>query len=190
MHEKICADLAAILTEAIKGLRHEIVVDFSALSDRCIHCASIFQDPASLQVAVALYASAKIHQRLHDDVQKQAQVERQLATLFESGLVALQRQDEELFLKTMKKVMDLIRTVDSNIKLFVDEVLEKARLTKGARIFRHGISVQRVADILGISSWELQTYLGKTQIIDEETQREDPRARLRSAKKLFNLDAR
>ncbi len=188
MHDKVCQDITVLLEEAVRGLRHEAVVDFSALSNRCIHCASIFQDPASLQTAVALYASAKIHQRLHEDPKKQGWVEQQLIVLFEAALAALKDHNEEGFIKAMTRVIALIRTVDKDINLFVDEVLEKARLTKGAKIFRHGISVQRVADMLGVSSWDLRGYLGKTQILEGETLREDPKRRLRCAKKLFDIE--
>ena len=186
MYEKVNQDLTALIDQVIRGLTHEISVDFSVLSNQCIHCASIFQDAASLQLAVGLYALSKVHQRLHDDRGKDwIDLEKKLVVLFELCKGALTKSDELAFMANMKKIIESIRQVDSHINLFVDEVIEKAKITKGASMFRHGLSVQRVADILGISSWDLMGYLGKTQILENEDLREDSKARLLYAKKIF-----
>ena len=185
MYEKVCHDLTDLIDQTIRGLKHEVQVDFSALSNQCIHCASIFQDAASLQLAVGLYALAKIHQRLHDEAGTLADLEKKLIILFERCRTALIQQDESAFMASMKKIIDSIRQVDHHINLFVDEVLEKAKINKGAGMFRHGLSIQRVADILGISSWDLMGYLGKTQILENEDLREDAKARLLYARKIL-----
>src|SRR3989338_1250105 len=186
MYEKVCIDLTDVLNNVLKGLRHEAKIDFIPLSDHCIHCASVFQDPASLQVAVVVYAIGKIHQRIDSESQR-LKLEKQLISLFEKCIDHIKNNNEKGFLETMRKAFDVIRVVDKNISMFVDEVLDKAKLTKGIKIFRHGISVRKTAEILGISSWDLMSYRGKTQILEEEKLREDPKSRFLYAKKIFDV---
>ena len=42
-------------------------------------------------------------------------------------------------------------------------MLDAARIKKGSKMHQHGISMARTAELLGITQWELQDYIGKQQ---------------------------
>ena len=67
------------------------------------------------------------------------------------------------------------------------KVINKAKINKGSRIYEHGISIGRTSDLMGISQWELMSYVGKTNIEDiGETQKvTSVRKRIAIAKQLF-----
>ena len=60
----------------------------------------------------------------------------------------------------------IISTIDSKLKLYIGEVITQAEIKKGSKLYAHGISLGRAAEVLGISQWELMFYIGKTKLID------------------------
>jgi hypothetical protein len=39
-----------------------------------------------------------------------------------------------------------------------------SKISKGSRLYEHGISIGRTAKLLGVSKWDLMQYAGKTGI--------------------------
>ncbi len=65
------------------------------------------------------------------------------------------------------------------------EVIESSQVKKGTKIYDHGISLERAASILGISQWELSSYIGNT-IIDKYLEEGVPLVRrMKHARELF-----
>ena len=62
-----------------------------------------------------------------------------------------------------------------------------AQIKKGSRLYEHGLSMAKSAEILGIGQWELMSYVGKTRIIDEEAVTTGVKKRLDVARKIFNV---
>ena len=49
---------------------------------------------------------------------------------------------------------------------YIKDVFRKAEINKASRIYEHGISMQKTAELLGISIFELAEYAGSTGIGD------------------------
>ncbi|MEM4282718.1 MAG: hypothetical protein QXU88_02695 [Candidatus Woesearchaeota archaeon] len=160
MEQVIKEDILSVLERAIDILRTKEVPDYiamSELSNHTIHDASIYQDEDSISIAVMIYALAKIVQRC---------CERgfgypPFVPLLENAKRALGADDIEGFRNAIKAIMSIIATVDKRAKLFVQEVLDKARIKKGSALAEHGLSIAKTAEILGISQWELMSYIGR-----------------------------
>ena len=59
-------------------------------------------------------------------------------------------------------------------------------INKASRIYEHGISMQRTAELLGISEWELSEYAGRTGISDVNLSiTMDIKTRIEKAMELF-----
>ena len=84
----------------------------------------------------------------------------------------------------MKDIMNLISEVDSKIKMYIEEVISQAKIKKGSKIYEHGISAARAAEILGISQWELMGYIGNT-VSSENISTGRAKKRLLFARELF-----
>ncbi|MCX6711367.1 MAG: hypothetical protein NTZ02_04760, partial [Candidatus Woesearchaeota archaeon] len=67
----------------------------------------------------------------------------------------------------MKKLIDYISKTDSMTKKYIEEVISQAKIKKGERIYEHGISMARAAEILGISQWQLMAYIGNSEDTDQ-----------------------
>ncbi len=181
MNEIIRKDILKVLSSTIEAFKQQRFQDFSAISNQTIHNATIYQDEDSLAVAVLVYALGKVATRCMETGGKCPNLLPQLNAL--DGLLAQDRQEE--YRAAMRKILDDIRAFDEKMHMYIEEVLQKARLKKGSKLHEHGISIARAAEILGISQWELMSYIGKTSVPDMHAAKEDVRTRYKRARALF-----
>ena len=62
----------------------------------------------------------------------------------------------------MRLVLSEIGKCDAKLKVYIQEVLQQSKIKKASKLHEHGISIARTAELLGLSQWELQNYIGKT----------------------------
>ena len=63
-------------------------------------------------------------------------------------------------------VAETLAGAAGTIKPFIQEVLRKAAINKAGKVYEHGISQGQTAAMLGITQWELASYLGETKSTD------------------------
>jgi hypothetical protein len=181
MNEVIKKDILEIIAGILgifeKG-EHGDVLELSRLSDRTIHDASIFQDEDSIGMAVVAYSLSKIYMRKKSiDVVVVAGLRKAHDLLLDD--------DYDDYRKKIKEILKRIADEDKKIGLYIQEVVSQAEVKKGSRIYEHGISLARAAEILGISQWELSSYVGNTTISDEDLERIPVKKRIEFTRKLF-----
>jgi hypothetical protein len=159
-------DLLQILRKAQRYINSKDSKKLKHLSDFTIHNTSIFQDPDSLSIAVVVYAISKLLERWGFD----SEYSEEARNLLGSAQFLLEQDKLKEYRDEVKKLVEFTSTVDKAFKLYVEQVLEKAQIKKGSRLYEHGISAARAADLLGIGQWELMSYIGKTRIHDEPTE--------------------
>ncbi len=167
MNTEIKQDVLAILTDVIKIMQQkEIrdVLELKELSNHTLHNASIFQDHDAVTIGVLVYALAKIFERDFHNPAYYARVTKKLIEARSS----LERNDIDNYRLCIKEIFSIIQQVDYKLRMYIEEVLDKARINKGSRLFAHGLSIARVAEMLNVSRWELMEYVGKTRIADQE----------------------
>ena len=180
MRQIIKEDVLDVIKKVIEALKRE---DYSALvelSNHTIHDASIFQEDDPLTLAVLLYALSKVINRAIERGQTPPAVTEKLQKAQE----ALQADDDNSYRATIKTLLQEIGQYDAQLKLYIQEVLQQARIKKASKLHEHGISIARTAELLGLSQWELQAYIGKT-ILDIPHDGVKETERLKRARELF-----
>ena len=180
MNPVVVKDIIDTLGKVLIALKSKDSVAISELSNHVIHDASIFQDDDSVSFAILVYAVSKIIQRCVDTgvcFNKFESVLKDAFDLIKSG-------DFDGYRSRIHDVFALIKSADDKLKLYVEEVIHKAKVKKGSKMYEHGISVARTSEILGISQWELMNYVGKTRI-GESSYDEDVKKRINIARRLF-----
>lgn len=159
MRNEIKEDILAVLSQAMNILETDEHPEhaLSELSNHIIHDASIFQDDDSVSVAVLIYALSKVVQHCCEKNIEYKHMTKEIKIAYEF----LYRHDVTGYRAAIKELFEQIKTVDGKIKLYIQEVLDKARIKKGSKMHEHGISTARTAELLGITQWELQNYIGK-----------------------------
>ncbi len=183
MNDTIKEDIIFILSAAIDILKVKEEKDTSELkelSNRTIHNASIFQDEDSVSIAILIYSLSKVIEREVDELNYD-----NILFFLEKAKDYLSKNRIDDYRKIIKRAFTVISGMDSRLKLYIEEVINQAQIKKGSKIYEHGISLARAAEILGVSQWELMFYIGKTKIIDKTKENVDVKDRLKFARGLF-----
>ncbi len=154
---KVLADLVGILEVEEEGDAAEL----RELSNHTIHNASIFQDEDSVSIAILIYSLSKVIERKEGRVNY-----RVLLKIAIDAKKNLEGNNIDEYRRAIRKIFDFISTIDTKLKLYIEEVINQAQIKKGSKLYAHGISMARAAEILGVSQWELMFYIGKTKLTD------------------------
>jgi len=183
MKDRVKEDILAVLDRAIAILmtkEERDLVELKGLSNNTIHNASVFQDKDSVTVAIVIYSLSKI-------LERKGELSFSILDKLNIAKQELQKDNFKGYRKLMKDLLKEISKIDSRLELFIEKVIEQAEIKKGSKLYEHGISIAQAADILGISPWELMSYIGKTKIVDRAVVGENIKARLNFARGLFGL---
>lgn len=155
-------DMVKVLKRAQRYINNGNSKRLKHLSDYTIHNASVYQDSDSLSVAVIVYALSKLLERFGFDSEHAEQAR----NLLGSAQFSLEQNNIEEYRDNAKKLFEFISSIEKQFKIYVDKVLEKAKIKKGGSLYEQGLSAATSADFMGISQWELVSYIGKTRIHD------------------------
>lgn len=180
MKDVVRTDNLAVVAATIEALQQGNYGDLGGISNRTTHNAAIYQDEDSLGIAILVYAISKVALRCGEHDKVCPDFVPRLRELDK----ALMQNDDAAYRTTIKVLFDDIKKTDDKLHLYIDDVLRKARLKKAAKLHEHGISIERAAEMLGISHWEMLSYIGKTNIPDYAPA-DDASRRLDIARKLF-----
>ncbi len=167
MRSVIKEDILKVLGKAVEALESDNHEELRKLSNQTIHDAGIFQEDEPLMIAVMMYALAKVIENCKDQEKHVPEV----IPLLKEAYDYLENNDFNGYHASIKKVLRLIELEDEKIGLFTQEVLRKALIKKGSNIHQHGISIARTAEMLGLSQWELQEYIGKFRLDEKKSGR-------------------
>ena len=146
------------------------------LSNHTIHNASTYQDEDSIAIAVLTYALAKLLAR-GIGIQR-------IPLLIRKARDALQQDRDKVYRSNIKWALREIARKDAQFTMYIGEVITHAEIKKGEKLYEHGLSLAKAAELLGITQWELMQYAGK-QEIDVPFAATNLRSRIQLAKRLF-----
>lgn len=180
MRQIIKDDILDVLGKTIQALKEEDYSKLVELSNHTIHDASIFQEDDPLTLAILVYALSKV---IHRCVEK-GHACPLVAPGIQKAKEALENDDDNAYRTTVKNLLQDIGEYDTQLKMYIQEVIQQSRIKKASKIHEHGISIARTAELLGLSQWELQNYIGKT-VTDIPHDGMKVTERLRRARELF-----
>ncbi|MGM5481952.1 MAG: hypothetical protein ACQESF_00675 [Nanobdellota archaeon] len=158
MIDEIKKDILDILDKTVKALENHQTGKIRELSNHTIHNSSIYQDKDAINIAVVIYALSKLIEKHHDYLD--------IISKLKQAKEMLEKNDIKGYEDGLAGTVDIIYTFDKKINFYTKHIINRAGIKKGSRIYEHGISLARTAEILNISQWELAKYLGQTNIPD------------------------
>jgi len=161
MFPELKKTIIEILEKAIVYIKNE--KDFSELkelSNHTIHSASEYKDEDAIITSIIIYSLYKVCSG-KKGIKKQEQ-EKVIAHL-KVLIASLKKDNYKEYNKTIKQLTALIKKLDKEYSLYVGELFVKAKLVKGAMMFKHGLSLSYVSSLLNINKWDLMSYVGKTK---------------------------
>ena len=176
-----------ILKDSLNAIAFNKTNNLREYSDKIIHSASIYQDENIVSVSVLIYALSKIYERKNYRNCRDWEKFNQIVVInLKKAVETLEKDNDSDYYKAIKGISESINGLDRKLKLYIEQVFEKAKIHRASRLHEHGISVGRTADILGISKWEIMDYIGHTGISDVKESKTLPiDRRLKKAREIF-----
>jgi hypothetical protein len=158
-------NLIILLTEAKEAIVNNEPHKLKVLSDQTIHSATIYQDTDSILVAVIIYSLGKITEREgYRLMEGWDQFYKAFMTNIDEGIKALEKRDEEKFIACLGAIRNSIHSISGNLSNYIKDVFYKAEINKAFKLYEHGLSAEKTADLLGVSLWDLAGYIGQSTV--------------------------
>lgn len=187
MQPRVKEDIISALNEAYNAFERFDIARLNQISNFTIHNAGIFQDHDSISFAVLIYALAKVCGRERErDYANWKGFTGQILGLMREARKSLTAGKYPLYQKNIKRMFKIIGSLDKKLAEYATEVAEQAKVKKGSKVYEHGISAGRAAELMGISEWELMSYVGEVGIADKMGQTVSAEQRLKNAKRIFH----
>jgi len=189
MQENIKRDLIYILKNTIRALKRGDLAGLREQSNKTVHNSSIYQDKYSISISVVIFTLFKVLEKentSHD--QNWPSIRKLILNELNISKNAIRKDKPYILSKSLRKIVQSLKKLDKHAGHFMQEASELSKIKKAYGIYRHGISIGKAADLLGISRWELQPYLGKTRESENPHSQSKPVAeRVKIAKEIFNI---
>ena len=152
----------SVLDQVKAALLNKDAISLRDLSNQTIHCASSVQDSGSITIAVLIYALSKIVERNdYERIKSWDLFVKKFNSFLDLAISALEKNNFEAQDRHLLKARQTLESVAHNIHSYVQEVLRKAAINKGSKLYEHGLSLEQTSKLLGITQWELSEYTGQ-----------------------------
>jgi len=158
-------NIIRILKETQRAIEEGNSNEIKKLSDQTIHSATISQDADNIVVAVMVYSIGKIIEREHyREMPGWKEFYSILIKNLSLSIKSLEKNDIVGFRIYIGRIRNSINKIDENLSGYIRDVFQKAQINKAFKIYEHGLSSEKTASLLGISPWDLASYIGQSSI--------------------------
>jgi gas vesicle protein len=180
-------DVLNALKEVVTAIKENRFVDLHAISDHVLHAITIYQDIEIVDVAIITYALDKIFAK--EKYKKHKKIKQFVKTILyqlQNAIANLEKENYESYSNILKEIFSTIEDFSKSIKLYIEDVMHFARIKKGTKLYEHGLSLGKAAELTQVSKWELMPAIGETAIHEQfTTSKRINERRIEFAKKLF-----
>jgi len=157
------------------------------LSDQTIHTATISQDADNIIVAVLVYSLSKILEREHyKELEGWDNFYNKLLKNIDISIVALEQNQIEKARLHLGKIREDINLVSPDLQRYIKDTFRKAEINKAFKLYEHGLSSEKTARLLGVSLWDLSSYIGQSSISEANVSETLPiKTRIKYAEEIF-----
>jgi len=180
MEDAVKKDILGVLSHVLPAMKKYDTASVIELSNHVIHDAATYQDTDSISIAVMIYALGKMMDRCKEKDINISPIVDSVEKLYN----ALKDGNFGDYNRNMERIFDSIKKIDNKMSLYIEEVLMKAKIKKGSKIHEHGLSVARTAELMGVSQWDLMSYVGNIPM-PYEKENISVKQRLDTARSLF-----
>ncbi|MGI6589848.1 MAG: hypothetical protein ACOX1V_04275 [Candidatus Iainarchaeum sp.] len=175
--------------EVIKLFEANKVFDLRGLSSRVIREAALNNDYAKAELGVIAYALHKIESKQHFVNSPQwGRLKQSVLTDLKNAQIAIKQNNTKAFLESLKKVIQHITKIDSQLGNYAIGIYEKGKVKQASLAYSYGLSIAQAAQLTGANKKELQEYIGATTMHDEELEIKNMGQRVNELKKILQVE--
>jgi len=187
LEKKECVHIIELLEKIKIALLNKDAVQLKELSNQTVHSSCHYQDSASITISVIIYALGKLVEREdYNKVKNWDAFTKKFNSILSLAIKAVNDDSQEKYEDYIKMARTSLESNAINLKKYIQEVLKKAAINKGSRIYEHGLSIEHTAKLLGITQWELSEYVGQKPLNHEQVHTIDIKKRAKIALEFFS----
>ena len=184
---KEAENILRILKETKEAIHENDSYKIKNLSNQTVHTATIAQDSDNIVIAVLIYALSKIIEREHyRPMPGWDKFYTGVLKNLDSAISALEKNNIEKYRDSVGEMRNSINDISGNLKDYIKDVFAKAGINKAFRMYEHGLSSKQTADLLGVSLWDLASYIGQSSVSEAKLGHSLPvKERIKIAEDIF-----
>ena len=158
-----------------------------SLSNQTTNTAALTHDPDNIAAAVVVYALSKIIEREdYKTLPGWNEFYKVYISSIDKIIDSIKRKDDVAYRKNIQLIRNALGRVSGKLKDYIQDVFRSASINKASRIYEHGISMEKTANLLGVTMFELAEYVGKGGHADvPEAKTVDVKSRIKLAMEMF-----
>lgn len=158
-------NILRILKESRRAIGEDDIVKLKSLSNQMIHSAALYQDGDNIVVAVLVYSLGKVLERnyyrfmdgwgvFYKDVVKNLDL----------AIGELEKNNVKSVRIYLGRIRNSLNKIDGDLGNYIKDVFKKAEINKAFKLYEHGLSMEKTAKLLGVSLWDVASYIGQSSI--------------------------
>jgi hypothetical protein len=163
MQESVRQDIIDVLLHVKDALERLDGEELSDWSNRVIHSAAIYRDKGAIFIGIIAYSLSKSIAKKESAKEEWNNFLTNMLRELTLASEALEKSNFTKFDSLVSSMLKRIADFDRSFSNYVEYVLEFSKLQKGARIYEHGLSLSSVAEMMGVSKWDLMRKVGETK---------------------------
>ncbi len=141
--------------------------ELKSLSNQTIHVATISQDADNIVVAVLIYSLGKVMERAHyREMDGWNEFYDAVTKNLSLAAKKLSREDVVGARRNLGMIRNSLNKIDGDLGIYIKDVFRKAEINKAFKLYEHGLSSSATAELLGVSLWDMASYIGQSHIGD------------------------
>lgn len=163
--ENDLTNISRILKSVKKRISAGSYNELKDLSNETVHSAAVSQDSLNIIIAVLVYSLSKVLQK--ENYRKMdgwKEFEGTLLKNLDLMILASDKNDKENLILYAGEIRQVLNTFSGNLGTYIKDIFRKAEINKAFCLYEHGLSVQKTAKLLGVSLWDLSSYIGQSRI--------------------------
>lgn len=180
-------NILRILRETRSFIEEDNSYGLKNLSNQTVHSATISQDADNIVVAVLVYSIGKVMERSrYREMDGWGEFYNAVIENLSLAVKALEKKNIENARIYLGKIRNSLNEIDGDLGEYIKDVFRKAEINKAFKLYEHGLSSEQTAELLGVSLWDLASYIGQSNIGDAKVAISMPVAkRVRIAEDFF-----
>lgn len=162
---KEVGNILRILKKAKQLIEEDNPHELKNLSGETIHSATISQDADNIVVAVLIYAVGKVLERGHyRDMDGWKEFYDAVTKNLGLAVIALEKENIKNTRIYLGRIRNSLNKISGDLSRYVKDTFRKAEINKAFKLYEHGLSSEQTAELLGVSLWDLASYIGQSHI--------------------------
>lgn len=156
-----------ILRDARHFVQEDRPYELKNLSDQTIHAATISQDGDNVIVAVLVYSIGKVMERAnYRNMEGWNEFYSAVVKNLDLAAKALGKGDVEKTRTYLGLIREKLNEIEGDLGRYIKDVFRKAEINKAFKLYEHGLSTEKTAELLGVSLWDLASFIGQSNLGD------------------------